>query len=375
MYSNPQQLSLALIEHMRDQIIRTGPISFHQYMQMALYQPGMGYYSGGLHKIGAEGDFITAPSIGQLFAKTNARQFAEIMKHLDDPVILELGAGLGQFAHDVLLALDEMNLLPQHYYILEVSADLKQQQHDYLNALPEHIHARIQWLDQAPTESFNGIIFANEVIDALPVEIFKFQNQNYQRLLVDWQDGFCESWGNFSPELLQQIENKQLQLDEDYRSEFIPHLHSWLDNISTALNSGCILFVDYGFDRSTYYHPQRNTGTLVCHQRHQAHFNPFIDTGLQDITAFVDFTAVAEAADACGLEVEGYTTQSHYLMSLGIDQWLDPQQDYAAYYDLGNELKKLVMPDQMGEKFKVMALCRNYSQELSGFENNRLHLL
>ena len=274
-----------------------------------------------------------------------------------------------------LQTLNTAGQLPEKYYILEVSADFKQQQQTLLAELPEPVRERITWLDQAPEFEFNGIIFANEVIDALPVEIFRYHENDYQRLMIDWQDGFVETWSDFPDHLLQQLQGKQLQLNQGHRSEFIPHLPEWLNSISHSLVSGCLLLIDYGFHRNSYYHPQRNSGTLVCHQRHRAHFDPLIDTGLQDITAFVDFTAVAEAADACKLQVEGYTTQSHYLMELGIDQWLDPDQPYDQYYDLSNEMKKLVMPNQMGEKFKVMALCRNYPEELNGFENNSLHLL
>ncbi|WP_395374063.1 class I SAM-dependent methyltransferase [Marinicella sp. W31] len=375
MHSNPQQLSLALIEQIRDQIIAQGSISFHQYMHMALYQPGLGYYSGGLHKIGSEGDFITASTIGQLFAKTISQQFIEIMQNLSQPIILELGAGTGQFAYDVLQALNSAGQLPDNYYILEVSADFKQQQKTLLAQLPDNISERIIWLDKTPEFEFNGIVFANEVIDALPVEVFRCHDNSYQRLMIDWQDGFNEIWADFPQTLLQQLHDKQLQLPENYRSEFIPHLPEWLHSISHSLVSGCMLFIDYGFHRKGYYHPQRNSGTLVCHQRHRAHFNPLIDTGLQDITSFVDFTALAEAADTCGLEVVGYTTQSNFLMDLDIHLWLDNQLPYDQYYDLSNELKKLVMPNQMGEKFKVMALCRNYPNQLQGFKNNNLHLL
>ncbi|MCB1604616.1 MAG: SAM-dependent methyltransferase, partial [Xanthomonadales bacterium] len=212
---------------------------------------------------------------------------------------------------------------------------------------------------------------------ALPVEVFKYSNNQYQQMRVDYKDDFKTLWSEFPQNLYEQLHAKELDLPESYVSEFIPNLSSWLNTISQNLKKGVVLFVDYGYERDAYYHLQRNNGTLVCHHRHKANFDYFENIGLQDITAFVDFTAVAEAADDCGLDVDGYTTQAYFLMSLGIQNLLgDSDDNYSKYYEKTTELKKLTLPSEMGEKFKVIGLSRNFSQELNGFAMmNLLHLL
>ncbi len=192
-----------------------------------------------------------------------------------------------------------------------------------------------------------------------------------------WDEGFKKIWGNFSEKLLKQLEGKNLQFNEGYTSEFIPHLTSWFDSITQNLNQGVVILVDYGYERNAYYHPQRSDGTLICFHQHQANFDYFNNIGIQDMTAFVDFTALAEAGDSCGLDVDGFTTQAHFLMSLGIQNHLgDNQIDYESYYKNTTEMKKLTMPNEMGEKFKVIAFSKNYADELVGFTfSNQLHLL
>jgi SAM-dependent MidA family methyltransferase len=346
-------------------------------MNRALYQPGLGYYSSGTHKFGKQGDFVTSPELGDLFAKCLAQQFKQILSELSTPVIMELGAGTGQFCYDCLLELEALNCLPEKYYILEVSADLQQRQHQKINSLPEHLSQKVIWIQQPLNDEFNGIIFANEVIDALAVEVFKVEDQKFKQLHIGYDVGFNKQWRLFSKDLEAELHKKNLDLAEGYESEFIPYLSEWLQTISSGLTKGVVVFVDYGYERSSYYHPQRNQGTLVCHFQHQANFDYFKNIGIQDITAFVDFTAVAEAADDCGLSVEGYTTQAHFLMSLEIHNKLgDSQGDYNRYYEKTTEMKKLTMPNEMGEKFKVMALTKDYDQELQGFSfSNQLHLL
>lgn len=372
-----QQHSLTLLEKIREQIQLSGSISFAQFMQMALYYPGLGYYSSGMKKFGKEGDFITSPELGSLFAKCMARQFQQIMMETKDSIILELGAGTGQFCCDCLIELDNLNSLPSKYYVLEISADLKQRQMHKINELPEHLSSIVQWLDQPLEFKFNGVIFANEVLDALPVEVFQFNGNHFKQKRLTWNEGIEESWGSFSENLNQQIQQRELNLEQGYQSEFIPNLENWLYSITENLNSGLVLLVDYGYDRETFYHPQRNQGTLVCHHQHKANFNYLDNLGLQDITAFVDFTAVAEACDDCGLDIDGYTTQAHLLMSLGIHELLgDTESEFSKYYEKANEMKKLVMPEEMGEKFKVIAATKNLDLKLLGFTmNNQLHLL
>lgn len=372
-----KQHSLALEEIIREKIAKEISISFSQFMQMALYQPGFGYYSSGTHKFGKDGDFVTSPELGDLFAKCMAKQFQQVLDQIEAPIVMELGAGTGQFCFDCLLELDSLNSLPEKYCILEVSADLQQRQQEKVKGLPKHLQNIVTWIQQPPTEKFNGIIFANEVLDALPVEVFKFEDEQYQQMMVAWDNGFKQIWQPMPEKLKQHIQAKELDLADGYLSEFVPHLSAWLKTITESLQQGVVLVVDYGYERNAYYHPQRNEGTLVCFMQHQANFNYFDNVGIQDMTAFVDFTAVAEAGDGCGLDIDGYTTQAHFLMSLGIEQLLgDSEKNYTEYYRNTTEMKKLVMPNEMGEKFKVIAMSKNFDEELQGFSfANQLHLL
>ena len=375
--SDLEQHSLALQKLIKAKISKSGSISFAEFMHMALYQPGFGYYSSGHHKFGKDGDFITAPELGNLFAKSLASQFSQVITSLDNPIILELGAGTGQFAYDCLIEMEKLNALPKKYYILEVSADLQQRQAKKIQDLPCHLGKLVEWITQPLTEKFNGVIFANEVVDALPVEVFRYYDNKFQQMQVIWDDGFKKIWSKFPEKLLTQLKDKNLQLNQDYTSEFIPYLESWLNSITQNLNHGVVIFVDYGYERNAYYHPQRSDGTLICFYQHQANFDYFSNIGIQDITSFVDFTALAEAADGCGLEVDGFTTQAHFLMALGIQNHLgDSQSDYENYYKNTTEMKKLTMPNEMGEKFKVMAFSKNYTDDLIGFSlSNQLYLL
>ncbi len=369
--------SLALIAAIKKKISQHGSISFAEFMHMALYEPTLGYYSSGFFKFGKAGDFITAPLLGNLFAKMLARQFQQILSHLSHAVIFELGAGTGQFCFDVLLQLEQLDALPEKYLILEVSADLQQRQQQKIQQLPSHLAKLVSWQSEVPQNKFNGIIFANEVVDALAVEAFCFRNNKYQQLRVAWSDAFTTHWQDFEPLLEAQLLAKNLSLSDGYESEFIPHLSSWLQTVTENLQKGVVLMIDYGYERNSYYHPQRNQGTRVCYHKHQANFNYFDNVGQQDITAFVDFTALAEAADSCGLSVDGYTSQAHFLLALGINELLgDCENDFENYYKKTTEMKKLTMPNEMGEKFKVIAFSRNFEPVLDGFDfSNHLHLL
>lgn len=358
------------------QIKQKGAISFAQFMQMALYEPGLGYYSAGLEKLGAAGDFVTAPELGSLFARCHAQAFAPVLAAVSEPVMVELGAGTGRFCVDVLLALEDLGCLPDRYLVVEVSGDLRAVQQQAVAELPAHLAQRVIWQDCPPQSPFNGVVFANEVLDALPVEVFRWHAGQYQRLmLVDDGGQLTETWQSFEPGMAAQLAQMDLMLTADHRSEFIPQLQPWMASIAAWLQQGMVLLVDYGHGRRTLYHPQRRHGTLVCHRRHQANFNPYQDVGLQDITAFVDFTAVAEAMQSCGLTVQGYTTQADFLLATGIEQWLDPAGDYPAYYRLVSEMKQLVLPDEMGEKFKTMVGTKRLSIPIPGFKHNRFNEL
>ena len=366
------QINRALQHKITAEIKQNGAIAFAQFMKMALYEPGLGYYSAGLNKIGVDGDFITAPELGQMFAQCHANVFSEILPQLNQPTLVELGAGTGQFCVDVLLAMDAQSCLPNQYMIVEVSADLKQVQQQKCQQLPKHLQTLISWSDQPPKNCFEGIIFANEVLDALPVEIFQVQDNQYQRLCVAFEnDQWQEKWQAFPDHLQSQLDDLSLNLANGYRSEFIPNLNAWVASIGETMTKGVMMLVDYGYGRKTHYHPQRSTGTLVCQRRHQAHFDPYVDIGLQDITAYVDFTAVAEAMRMAEFDIKGFTNQADFLMSAGIDQLLDPDMPYESYYRLVTEMKQLVLPEEMGEKFKTIVGTKNLPISIRGYEHSR----
>ncbi|MEZ5471592.1 MAG: SAM-dependent methyltransferase [Marinicella sp.] len=366
------QINQALQHRITSEIKQKGAISFAQFMAMALYEPGLGYYSAGLNKLGKDGDFITSSELGTLFARCHATVFAEVLRKLSSPILMELGAGTGQFCFDILQALDALQVLPEKYCIVEISADLQRVQQQKLSQLPDHLNSKIHWLERPPEKEFEGIIFANEVIDALPVEIFKKAENKYLRLMLGSENQqLSEKWQPFPEHMAQYLTDMQLDLANGYRSEFLPQLDAWISAITIGLKKGMLMLVDYGYGRRTYYHPQRNTGTLVCQRRHQANFNPYQDIGLQDITAFVDFTAVAESMELAGLNVTGYTTQGDFLLDAGINQWLNPADEYSSYYKLVSEMKQLVLPEEMGEKFKTIVAVKNFNYPIKGYSNSR----
>lgn len=362
---------------------RGGAIGFDEYMSAALYQPGLGYYSAGSRKFGPDGDFITAPEISSIFSRCLARQCAEVLNTLDQGIILELGAGTGIMAKDILLEMERMNTLPTKYYILEVSADLMQRQQSLLKETIPELYDRFVWLDSLPDESFPGLILANEVLDALPVKRFKKSSGSFKEMKVgkkneqfDWVESEAD------PELLKQLlelEKKILTpFPEQYVSEINTGLNAWLDSMADILKKGVIFFIDYGYTEKEFYHPDRNDGSLLCFYRHRAHSDPFIYPGLQDITASVDFTTLAECADSLGLHVSGYTTQAYFLMACGLDEITADltSMDIRAQAETAQQIRTLTMPAEMGERFKVMALTKEYDQALMSFSvmDQRVHL-
>lgn len=345
-------------------------------MHMALYEPGLGYYSAGAGKFGGAGDFITAPELSPLFAACLARQCAQILPKLNDPVILEIGPGSGALACDLLKSLEQQAVLPERYFLLEVSADLRQRQQQRVRKTIPHLADRITWLDQLPGDSFDGIILGNEVLDAMPVHRLILKDGRFQELCVEL-DGENFNWTvRALPAVLQsQVETVTADfvsaLPEGYLTEINPHNGPWIKSLADGLRHGVMLFIDYGYPRHEYYHPQRTCGTLLCHYRHHVHDDPFLYPGLQDITASVDFTAVAEVAVAAGLDVRGYTTQAHFLLDCGLDKVMEENnltsnRDRA---ELGRQARILTMPGEMGERFKVIALAKNFDLPLAGFQH------
>jgi SAM-dependent MidA family methyltransferase len=351
-----------------------GQISFARFMNMALYEPGFGYYSAGASKIGGSGDFITAPEISPLFSICLARQCSEVLLQLEQKIIFELGAGTGVMASDILMELQRLDCLPEIYYILETSADLRQRQRQLLEArLPELI-SRVIWLDTLPEEPFKGVILANEVLDAMPVQRFCISGNKIEELQVGWQDdGFvwqaCPAGDVLEQKVKAIIRQSVSGFSDAYCSELNLDLDAWISSLSECLEQGMVLFIDYGYSRHEYYHEQRTQGTLICHYRHRAHANPFVYVGIQDITASVDFTAVAEAAVDNNLNVSGFTSQAYFLLACGLESILQEQKELSTtqQLELSRQIKMLTLPGEMGERFKVIALTRKLNTGLTGF--------
>ncbi|MGQ0442296.1 MAG: class I SAM-dependent methyltransferase [Methylophilaceae bacterium] len=361
-----QQQSEQLVAFIQQNIAQSGGwISFAAFMHMALYTPKLGYYTGGAEKFGQAGDFVTAPEISPLFAQTIAKQVAQILA-INNEDVLELGAGTGKLAADLLLALKQLGQLPNRYFILEVSSYLRETQQQTLQKkLPPDLYQRIIWLDTLPT-SITGVVLANEVLDALPVHIIHKKNKVcYERGVafthqLTWQD--------------EPLQDSRLRLAEhalhnDYLMEVCPAAIGLINSLASSLKQGAILLLDYGFSAREYYHPQRSQGTLMCHYQHYAHDNPLINIGLQDITAHVNFSAIATAGVEQGLKLAGYCHQTQFLMNCGILDLLAAvsAEEVATYLPLAAAAQKLLSPAEMGELFKVMALTKNMDTPLLGF--------
>ncbi len=368
-----KQLSNALGEKIRLEINAGGLIPFSHYMEMALYEPGLGYYSAGLHKFGSDGDFVTSPELGSLFAACLASQVAEVASKLvygnNSYDILELGAGTGKLAADLLNELPD-GLLPKRYLILERSADLRSvQQKTIAESVPDWQN-RVKWLTHPPGEAWDGILLANEVIDALSVERFRFGDRDIEQACIGFShESFTWRFRKAPAELEQAVRSLGVNRDAQYTSEITLHLAGWLNSVSASLRKGLALFIDYGYPRGEYYRPDRSDGTLICHYRHRVHEDVFFYPGLQDITAFIDFTALAEAAAGCGFDVTGYTSQTMFLLGCGLDRILTrhAQNSQGDGERLKAEARQLTLPTHMGERFQVMALSRNLDMDLRGF--------
>lgn len=362
--------SKMVLQHIQYKIKTHGAMDFATYMQAVLYAPGLGYYSAGAHKFGHFGDFITAPEISPLFGFCIARQCQQILTALSNADILEIGAGSGKLAGDILHFLQQQKILPAHYYILEVSAELKQRQQNYLQQhLPSILFSRCRWIDSLEDWEFSGIIIANEVLDALPVHLFKIEKGIQEFFVTAGVESLHWRWMPAHPNLIQAVNNLKIAFDEGYCSEINLVLMSWLAALSAVLKQGIILLFDYGFTRQEYYHPERRNGTLMCYYRHHAHTDPLQFIGLQDITAHVDFTAVAEAAEKLHLSVMGYTTQANFLLNMKITELLSTlSDDLITQTNARQAIKKLLFPGEMGEIYKVMALTRQLTVDLQGFK-------
>jgi SAM-dependent MidA family methyltransferase len=367
--------SQALSESIRLVLAKSNrPLTFAEFMEFALYHPSYGYYNASTFDLGKQGDFTTAPEISPLFAKCLAKQCVQIFAALAEKNLLELGAGTGRLAMDLLLELKAQACLPLHYYIYEISVVLREKQKTFLQAnLPTDLYKSIVWLDTLPTQ-FSGIILANEVLDAIPTHCFRIEREEVQERGVTWRDNQF-AWQATAPtniDLLKSVSalQKTYALPDGYESEINLNLVNYLSALANMLTKGVMLFIDYGYGQKEYYFPARSHGTLTCFYQHRHHDNPLWWPGLQDITTHVDFTRVIEIAHQAGCDLLGYTTQAAFLLALGL--MTDAAQEElklsaAEQVNFHHGIKLLTFPMEMGEIVKVMALGKAMTLPLLGF--------
>ncbi len=373
-----QEQAAAVLAAVRTAVATSGGwLPFDEYLQLVMYAPGLGYYSAGSTKFGADGDFTTAPELSSLFGYCVARRCAPLLGQLRavgaGADILELGAGSGRLAVDVLTRLATLDALPDRYLILEVSAELRARQQALLSRLPADLWQRVVWLDALPAQPLRAVVLANEVADALPFKRFVVGTGGVNELgvIID-ADGALQLGAQTAAAALQSecqrlMRELPVPLPPGYVFECCPLLDGWMAGLAHSLAAGAILLFDYGVGRSEYYHPERGSGTLRCHYRHHAHDDALLYPGLQDITAWVDFTRVAEAASTSGLEVSAYCTQAAFLLGAGIDVELSGEFSTLQRARLASEARQLLMPGEMGESFKCMVLARDIAVDAQGF--------
>jgi SAM-dependent MidA family methyltransferase len=355
-----------------------GCIDFARYMDLVLHAPGLGYYSAGSTKFGAAGDFITAPELSPLFAACLARQVAEVLEAMGGGAVMEIGAGSGALAAGLLAELEQLGAIPERYLILETSAELRERQAKSLCLAIPALAGRVEWIDRLPDGGFRGVMLANELLDAMPVHRLQRDGQGTLLEACVRRDGAGLDWGLREPVDARLIERVDaivsgldpVEFEPGYCFEINLAMEGWLASAAAALEQGVLLLVDYGYPRREYYHPERRTGTLMCHYRHRAHDDPLTLPGLQDITAHIDFTALAEAGWQCGLELCGYTTQAWFLFGCGLQELATQRMSSASTLDaakIAQQVQRLVLPGEMGEKFKVIAWRRGVAIAPSGF--------
>ncbi|SMG39243.1 class I SAM-dependent methyltransferase [Paraburkholderia susongensis] len=381
--------SEALVAEIRARLDEAGGwLPFDRYMERALYAPGLGYYSGGARKFGLRGDdgsdFVTAPELSPLFAATLARPVAEALQASGTRDVMEFGAGTGKLAAGLLNALDALSASGvefDSYSIVDLSGELRERQRETIAAAAPALLAKVRWLDALP-ERFEGVVIGNEVLDAMPVRLFAHTGGIWHERGVVWRDGAFA----FDDRPVQAASDLALlaEIDttgaagEDYVTETHEAASAFTRTICTMLARGAILLIDYGFPRHEYYHGQRAQGTLMCHYRHRAHGDPFLYPGLQDITAHVEFTGIAEAGVETGADLLGFTSQARFLLNAGITEALgeiDPA-DTARFLPAANAVQKLLSEAEMGELFKVIAFSRGLDDTLQAFSSgDRSHTL
>ena len=351
-----------------------GWISFEDFFDFVMYKPGLGYYSAGAKKLGASGDFTTSPEISRLFGKTVSNQVLALLSNFESPSIIEIGAGSGRLAYDIITNLINSKMDFDKYYILEVSADFRERQKQELSLLSDDAFEKVIWLDSILEAPVEGIVIGNEVIDALPFKRFTVVDHKIQEIGVSIKNGqLTESTKDAGKTLAEEVRLIEKSLNRDfeqnYTSEIRLNIGQWLKGVSSMLKSGAILFIDYGYSRQEYYAEDRKNGSMICHYRNTAHENPFLNLGVQDISASVEFTLLAEKALEEHLEVGLFTSQSDFLINGNILGELDKIEDDSLRIQLTQEIKQLLMPSQMGQTFKCMMLYKNIS--LDSFEGIR----
>lgn len=343
------------------------PIGFDIFMNLALYHHQFGYYRSHKTIFGHKGDFITAPETSDLFGFCLAKQCKQV---LNQGNILEFGAGSGILAAQILFELGRQNSLPEKYFIIELSAQLKNIQQETLKRTLPEIYDRVEWLTELPT-NFKGVVIANEVLDAFPVKRVTLSNNHFYELGVDFKDN-CFQWKRFEYPYLESVVPNGDALPEGYTTEINLQSDGWIKSLYNLMSEGVVLLIDYGMSQSEYFHPQRSDGTVKCFHKHKSNNNPFIHIGDQDITASVNFTDIAKSSIDAGFKVDGFSTQSMFLLSLGIENFLVEEKDKKNKIKLAQEIKQLVMPGAMGEVFKVMALTKKQAVKLDGFTEQNL---
>jgi SAM-dependent MidA family methyltransferase len=363
-YFLPMSLENIISKTIKD---NNNPIGFDIFMNLALYHHQFGYYRSHKTIFGHKGDFITAPETSDLFGFCLARQCKQV---LNQGNILEFGAGSGILAAQILFELGKQNSLPEKYSIIELSAQLKKIQQETLKRTLPEIYDRVEWLTELPT-NFKGVVIANEVLDAFPVKRVTLSNNHFYELGVDFKDN-CFQWKRFEYPYLESVVPDGDDLPEGYTTEINLQSDGWIKSLYNLMSEGVVLLIDYGMNQSEYFHPQRSDGTVKCFHKHKSNNNPFIHIGDQDITASVNFTDIAKSSIDAGFKVDGYSTQSMFLISLGIENFLVEEKDEKNQIKLAQEIKQLVMPEAMGEVFKVMALTKKQSVKLDGFTEQNL---
>ncbi|MCW9047196.1 MAG: SAM-dependent methyltransferase [Gammaproteobacteria bacterium] len=367
------QHSQKLVEVIKQDIIEAGGwIDFERYMQLALYSPGLGYYSGGAQKFGEQGDFITSPEVSSLFAQTLSNPVSKLIEKIPDINIIEFGAGSGKLAADLLRALQKKANLPAKYFIIELSAELQQRQKNTICQLAPDLLTHVQWLTQLPESRVNAIVIANEVMDAMPVKRFRVNNKNIEKLGVEIKgQRLGLSYHKADENLTKKIDILGINRNEyTYVSELNEHIKPWIKSITQCIEKGAIYLIDYGYPRSEYYSEERHMGTFLGYYRHRSIDAPLWYPGLQDLTAFVDFTEVAEAAIDNGLDVDGFTSQGNFLLNCGLAEVVENTSTSTEIQrlQLVQQMKTLSLPGEMGERFKVIGLSKGLDENVPGFE-------